>query len=224
MIKVYNLQEDDFSCLREYNDYLEHFEDLIFKLVQEIDVEEVEAEMKQFRDQNVEKIERNRRRLNPDEIWINEMLGEETNRSKRLKPNTVRITRFKWQSIHRLSSMNFDKVTCRLKWFLIEETDKAERRCRGQDIASFVLPLHGPKMPTSEEIESRGYLEHVRQTSAAALAGGYFSQIGCTRAIFEDSLVKYEFMSNICLVCCSLVLWTRIKLWDLCLLLMVVGC
>lgn len=79
------MQEDDFPTLAQYNDYLERIEEIVFNLANEIDVEQIEVEMKQFKEENYEKIERNRRRLNKDDVWINEMLSEEANRAQRLK-------------------------------------------------------------------------------------------------------------------------------------------
>jgi len=85
--KTYNLQQDDFSTLREFNNYLEHVEEMVFRLVSEIDVDQTEAEIKQYKEQNSEIIERNRRRPTVDDIWISKMLEDETNRSKRLREN-----------------------------------------------------------------------------------------------------------------------------------------
>lgn len=85
LLQIYNLQEDDFASLAEFNDYLEHVEEIVFNLANDIDVEGIEAEVKKFKEEYEEKIEKNRRRLNPDDLWINEMLNEEVNRTKRLK-------------------------------------------------------------------------------------------------------------------------------------------
>lgn len=64
---------------------MEELENIIFNLVNEIDVEETERKIKIFKETNQDLIERNRRRLNPDQIWINNMLEEESNRIRRLK-------------------------------------------------------------------------------------------------------------------------------------------
>lgn len=69
--------EDDFDTLREYNDYLEHVEELIFKQANEIDTASVEDEIRTFQERHADKIERNRRRLNADDQWIKETLDEE---------------------------------------------------------------------------------------------------------------------------------------------------
>jgi hypothetical protein len=56
---------------------LEHVEEIIAKLVNDEDVTAVEEEMRNFREEYSDTIERNRRRLNPDEKWIKEILDEE---------------------------------------------------------------------------------------------------------------------------------------------------
>lgn len=49
-----------------------------------------------------------------------------------------------------------------------------------------MFQINGPRLPTLEEIQGRGYLNHVVQSNMSALAGGYVSEIGCCRAIFES--------------------------------------
>lgn len=60
-------------------------------------------------------------------------------------------------------------------------------RQAGQPYAHRVpeMPLNGPRMPTDEEIEQLGYLQHIRQPSAARVAGGFLPVLGCSRALFE---------------------------------------
>lgn len=47
------------------------------------------------------------------------------------------------------------------------------------------MPVNGPRVPTDEEVEQLGYLQHMRQPSAARLAGGFLPVLGCSRALFE---------------------------------------
>lgn len=82
-MQIYNLHEDNFKTLNEFNDYLEEVEDIVFNLVHEIDVDATEQKIRQFRDTRQETIERNRRRPNADQLWINKILEEETSRTKR---------------------------------------------------------------------------------------------------------------------------------------------
>jgi hypothetical protein len=43
-----------------------------FRLANEIDVDETEAEVKAFKEQNADKIERNKRRPTKDDLWVRE--------------------------------------------------------------------------------------------------------------------------------------------------------
>lgn len=47
------------------------------------------------------------------------------------------------------------------------------------------LDLEGPKCPTTEELDSDGYLLHVRPTEDAEKAGGFVSSFPCYRALQE---------------------------------------
>lgn len=75
--KIYNLKREDFTTLREFNDYLERFETLVLNLAYDIDIEESEAEIARFKEENADAIERNRKKLDEDQIWIRQMLDEE---------------------------------------------------------------------------------------------------------------------------------------------------
>uniref|UniRef100_A0A183CJS9 MAT1 domain-containing protein n=1 Tax=Globodera pallida TaxID=36090 RepID=A0A183CJS9_GLOPA len=87
-------QEDDFTTLREFNDYLERVEDIVFRLVNELKVEETEQEMHTFKEEFAEAIERNRRRPTKDDLWVKAMLDEEmARRSKVQEDNTERRER-----------------------------------------------------------------------------------------------------------------------------------
>uniref|UniRef100_A0A914HGI1 RING-type domain-containing protein n=1 Tax=Globodera rostochiensis TaxID=31243 RepID=A0A914HGI1_GLORO len=87
-------QEDDFATLREFNDYLERVEEIVFRLVNELKVEETEQEMHTFKEEFAEAIERNRRRPTKDDLWVKAMLDEEmARRSKVQEDNSERRDR-----------------------------------------------------------------------------------------------------------------------------------
>ncbi|GBG68488.1 hypothetical protein CBR_g3032 [Chara braunii] len=56
IVEIYNKQQEDFGTLREYNDYLEEVEDIIFALVEGHDVEAVEAKIAKYKEENYEQI------------------------------------------------------------------------------------------------------------------------------------------------------------------------
>eukprot|EP00160_Parvularia_atlantis_P003152 Unigene12627_Nuclearia_a/m.38358 Unigene12627_Nuclearia_a/g.38358 ORF Unigene12627_Nuclearia_a/g.38358 Unigene12627_Nuclearia_a/m.38358 type:complete len:350 (+) Unigene12627_Nuclearia_a:37-1086(+) len=60
LTKLYNKREEDFVTLREYNDYLEEVEEMVFNLVNNVDVGETNRRIEAFRQKNEELIRRNR--------------------------------------------------------------------------------------------------------------------------------------------------------------------
>ena len=84
MFQIFCLKEDEFPTLRAYNDYLERIEHYICNLVDDIDVKETEAEIIKFQKENSDAIERNRKKLSEDDIWIKKMLDEEAEASRRV--------------------------------------------------------------------------------------------------------------------------------------------
>lgn len=59
---IFNKREEDFSSLREYNDYLEEVEDMTQQLVDGIDVPSIEAKIAKYQEENAEQIINNRAR------------------------------------------------------------------------------------------------------------------------------------------------------------------
>lgn len=53
---IYNKREENFPSLREYNDYLEEVEDMIFNLIEGIDVPAIEAKIAEYQRENAEQI------------------------------------------------------------------------------------------------------------------------------------------------------------------------
>lgn len=82
--KIYNLKKDDFPSLKEFNDYLERFEYIVCNLACGIDVEETEAEVAAFKERNAELIERNKKRLDEDQLWILQNLKEDRDMKNRV--------------------------------------------------------------------------------------------------------------------------------------------
>jgi len=226
--KIYNLHEDNFDSLRAFNDYLEHIEDIVSKLVHEIDAEQVEEEIHQFREKNTELIERNRRRLNADDIWVNQMLEEEAKRSKRLQAETNEENAKNGDAMAnpraiidqlRQTDLPAEVILDRQRKLQIEaemaEKEEAQRkkkikleRQRASQVTTFGQverkgkiyvheaphpALHGPRMPTLEEITNDGYLRYVRRTNRAETAGGYVPLVGCARALFESRQDLFSF-------------------------------
>ncbi|KAL1210507.1 hypothetical protein V5N11_006830 [Cardamine amara subsp. amara] len=59
---IYNRREEDFPSLKDYNDYLEEVECMVFDLIDGINVEAIEEKIKRYSQENAEQIMINRAR------------------------------------------------------------------------------------------------------------------------------------------------------------------
>ncbi|KAF6035961.1 hypothetical protein EB796_005728 [Bugula neritina] len=77
ILKDYNLKEDNFSTLREYNDYLEEVETIIFNLVNGVDVESTKKKVEAYKKENKELIAHNKFKKSADELHIENCIAVE---------------------------------------------------------------------------------------------------------------------------------------------------
>ncbi|KNE71005.1 CDK-activating kinase assembly factor MAT1 [Allomyces macrogynus ATCC 38327] len=63
-LRVFNKRREDFATLREYNDFLEMVEDVVFNLVHDVDVEATMERMRKFQRENHDQIAINTAKLN----------------------------------------------------------------------------------------------------------------------------------------------------------------
>ncbi|XP_059481134.1 CDK-activating kinase assembly factor MAT1 [Neocloeon triangulifer] len=77
VMKDYNLREEDFATLREYNDYLEELETIIYNLTNNIEIIATNQRIDKFKRDNKEIISRNRARTGREEMELEELLEEE---------------------------------------------------------------------------------------------------------------------------------------------------
>ncbi|XP_072314455.1 CDK-activating kinase assembly factor MAT1 [Eucyclogobius newberryi] len=74
VLKLYNKRDFDFPSLREYNDYLEQIEDIVFNLTNNIDVENTKQRMEQYQRENRDVIQRNKVKLTREQEELEELL------------------------------------------------------------------------------------------------------------------------------------------------------
>uniref|UniRef100_A0A1I7T5Y0 RING-type domain-containing protein n=1 Tax=Caenorhabditis tropicalis TaxID=1561998 RepID=A0A1I7T5Y0_9PELO len=233
--KIYNLKLDDFENLKEFGDYQERFETLVYNLVFETNVNETNAEIQAFEEKHKEKIDRNKRRLDEDQKWVEDQLRDERQMKARInehmetdakeKENATAVTDTrKIMDELRDSNVAAEVILDRERKKQIEkeleekeEQEKRKRRNkemlqtrkRAAENMSFntviriagrayvhqplELVINGPPMPNASQIESMGYLAHIRHASADLIAGGYTSALGCSRALFEARIDLFSF-------------------------------
>ena len=102
ILKDFNKLQEDFDSLREYNDYLEMVEDIIFNLTNNIDILETNKKIQQYKEDNKDNIMKNRSRLSQDalelldilsmeEKYSNQVSGQENNGVYKVTRNIVNI-------------------------------------------------------------------------------------------------------------------------------------
>ncbi|XP_076155309.1 CDK-activating kinase assembly factor MAT1 [Alosa pseudoharengus] len=74
VLKIYNKREFDFPSLREYNDYLEQVEEIVFNLTNNIDLERTRQIMEQYQRENRDVIQRNKVKLTREQEELEELL------------------------------------------------------------------------------------------------------------------------------------------------------
>ncbi|RVE52172.1 hypothetical protein evm_003245 [Chilo suppressalis] len=74
VLKDYNKKEEDFATLREYNDYLEEIETIIYNLTNNIDVVGTNKRIEQYKKENREIIMKNKAKIGREEIELEEIL------------------------------------------------------------------------------------------------------------------------------------------------------
>ncbi|KAG6884697.1 hypothetical protein C0992_005902 [Termitomyces sp. T32_za158] len=72
--KEFNKRREDFSDLRTYNDYLEEVEDIMFNLINDIDITKTEARIQAYREENAALIELNIQR---EEAYVQALKEQE---------------------------------------------------------------------------------------------------------------------------------------------------
>lgn len=233
--KIYNLKADDFPSLREFHDYQEKFETIVYNLVFETNVPETNAEIQEFEEKNKERIDKNKRRLDEDQKWIEDNLRDERAMKTRLtevvqqeskeKENNSAIADTKAiMNELRESNVAAEVILDRerkkqIEKDLEEKEEQEKKKRRNKEILqdrkrcadnmsfnaamriagrpynhkSLDLQLNGPPMPTQSQIETMGYLNHMRPASLGRIAGGYTASIGCVRALFESRIDLLSF-------------------------------
>ncbi|XP_060780551.1 CDK-activating kinase assembly factor MAT1 isoform X2 [Neoarius graeffei] len=71
---LYNKRDVDFASLREYNDYLEQVEEIVFNLTNNLDVENTKQMMEQYQRDNKDIIHRNKAKLTREQEELEELL------------------------------------------------------------------------------------------------------------------------------------------------------
>lgn len=82
ILRDFNKKEEDFSTLREYNDYLEDIESIIYNLANNIDVVETNKKIEQYKKDNKEQIAKSKSKLGRNEYELEELIELEKHKEE----------------------------------------------------------------------------------------------------------------------------------------------
>ncbi|XP_013186694.1 CDK-activating kinase assembly factor MAT1 [Amyelois transitella] len=91
VLKDYNKKEEDFATLREYNDYLEEIETIIFNLTNNIDVVNTNKKIEQYKKENREIIMKNKAKIGQEELELEEILEIEKQMEELRRAEVARV-------------------------------------------------------------------------------------------------------------------------------------
>ncbi|KAG6456224.1 CDK-activating kinase assembly factor MAT1 [Manduca sexta] len=77
VLRDYNKKEEDFATLRDYNDYLEEIETIVYNLTNNIDVVETNKRIEQYKKENKELIMKNKAKIGREAVQLEEVLEKE---------------------------------------------------------------------------------------------------------------------------------------------------
>lgn len=77
IIKIYNKREEDFQSLREYNDFLEEIEEIVFNLTNNVDLDDTKKKIDMYQKLNKDTIVRNKIKLTREQEELEEALEVE---------------------------------------------------------------------------------------------------------------------------------------------------
>lgn len=233
VLRDFNKRECDFNDLREYNDYLEEVEEIIFNLAHDLDVEGTRKRIEQYRKDNRVQIAKNKSKLSLDEEVLEELLEREqlvsAFRKKQIQKEELDQKKVKTKNkealidelmfsdapvgeilathaamvkktvaanneqVKTLPQMQFSsgiKFTRQRDAFLplpkIDETPLFAYK------EPHVDPC-GPAAPIADDLQKKGFLNHVRVATELERAGGFVAEIACSRALEEAMCGLFHF-------------------------------
>uniref|UniRef100_A0A452FLM0 CDK-activating kinase assembly factor MAT1 n=1 Tax=Capra hircus TaxID=9925 RepID=A0A452FLM0_CAPHI len=209
VLKIYNKREEDFPSLREYNDFLEEVEEIVFNLTNNVDLDNTKKKMEIYQKENKDVIQKNKLKLKlmlPHDTLKRLFIQKEEQMQQILKRKNKQAFLDELESsdlpVALLLAQHKDRST-QLE-MQIEKPKPVKPGTfstgikMGQHISLAPIqkleealyeyqPLQietcGPQVPELEMLGRLGYLNHVRAASPQDLAGGYTSSLACHRAL-----------------------------------------
>jgi len=213
ILRDFNKQEEDFTTLRAFNDYLEMVEDLIFNLSNNIDIIETNKKIQAYKEANKEVILKNRVKPTKESLELEDLMTEERKiREKVVKEQQILEDLEKAKRIRNKEKLiddlmfgeeNAEQILEQHRETVLREEKKkivfsnsGEENIRPHQIVSTLpdepyvyqtqpLEFLGPIPPSSQDLTRDEYTKNIRSATSAERAGGYVETLGCLRAVQE---------------------------------------
>lgn len=201
--------QDDFTTLRDYNDYLELVEDIIFNLANNIDVDETKQKIQDYKEANREYISKNRNKMSAEFLELEDILAQEKRiEAKRKQEDAILEAESKSAKVREKEKLIDDLMfSDKDSKSILEEhkrkfnSDFAKKDLKnsssGAPQPQFIeakpfqyekmeLVFDGPEPPLDEQsVENDRFNKHIRPAEAFEKAAGYVESIGALRALQE---------------------------------------
>ncbi|KAF5307181.1 hypothetical protein FQR65_LT00697 [Abscondita terminalis] len=210
VLRDFNKKEEDFATLREYNDYLEEVETIIYNLCNNIDIINTNKRIEDYKRSNKEQIMKSKNKMSREEYELEELLEVEKQndlvRRNEMKLEEMQTKKKKLREKEALiDELMFSNANAKniLETFTINAKEAKESEFGKQTQSSFLPvtieegPLYmyksqsiisdGPEPPAEEDLVKVGYTAHIRSETEQERAGGFVSNIACMRAL-QDAL------------------------------------
>eukprot|EP00088_Acartia_fossae_P013910 TRINITY_DN17379_c0_g1_i1.p1 TRINITY_DN17379_c0_g1~~TRINITY_DN17379_c0_g1_i1.p1 ORF type:complete len:316 (+),score=66.16 TRINITY_DN17379_c0_g1_i1:32-949(+) len=221
ILRDFNKQREDFGSLRDYNDYLEMVEDIIFNLANNIDIIETNKKIQAYKDVNKEQIVRNRLRGNAEALELEDLLAEEAKTREKVtkeeklledlekaakirnKEKLIDDLMFGEEDANKILDQHREEVKKQeINKVVFNATTGNDKTARTVVNAPEDDPyvyedldqdFMGPLPPKFQCLQTEGYTKHIRAANKTERAGGYVEDIGCLRAI-QEAMAGLYFM------------------------------
>jgi CDK-activating kinase assembly factor MAT1 len=212
ILRDFNKQPEDFGCLKDYNDYLEMVEDIIYNLSNNIDIIDTNKTIQTYKDTNKEQILRGRIKPSKESLELEDLLLEERRiKAKVSKEQQILEDAEKAARIRNKEKLiddlmfgeeDADKILEQHREEVLQQEKKRIVFSTGQDTIRPAVPVNlpedkpfvyepllqeflGPSPPTEQMLKSEGFTQNIRAANQTERAGGYVENIGCLRAVQE---------------------------------------
>ncbi|XP_054256281.1 CDK-activating kinase assembly factor MAT1 isoform X2 [Indicator indicator] len=178
VLKIYNKREDDFPSLREYNDFLEEIEEIVFNLTNNVDLENTKRKMELYQKDNKEVIQKNKIKLTREQEELEEALEVERQENEQRRLLIQKEEQLQQMLKRKNKQALLDDLGQHISLAPMQKVEEALYEYQPLQVETY-----GPQVPELEMLGKLGYLNHVRAASPQDLAGGYTSSLACHRAL-----------------------------------------